>query len=439
MRRPLVILLGAGLASGLVALVLLSQGDRRVIFPNGSQIEFLGTTVGRQPFTTEKRWHKLAKRWLPSRLGNWFPSVSSATCTSGANDVTVFIRLTDPTGGFTRGQRPWGHYAAEDDSGFRYNPGSGYCSSGGGAGTQVIGLSLTTYPRRQPSFALRFLDTNHAVLGTLRVPNPVRGPFPKWQPRGLPQSQTNGPVTLTLESIEEAGNENWRSVSPKWKITSTNPGWARAKPKRLTLYDATGNEGSWLSPREPAWKARTVVHRNDAKDFDADERLWIPDVAVPTKGTFVAIDKVAELAGVNIKVHLLAGAGRLFRTNGTSFAMIPPAPGENGDGSSHYSNSHWVEYWGSETPFLLVEVLNIQPDDEVRFRLIDDRGREMKLTHLPGFSGSNNKGRIYKRVFNPRQGAKLISLEVIVSRPLYFEFMLDPKHVRPGKLKTMPP
>ena len=436
-RRLLLILFAAGVAAGLVIVVLLSpRGPGRVVFANGSQVEFLGTTISNQVFSTEKRGYKLARRWLPSRWSAWLPPVVSGTCWNGTNSITVFLRLTDPSGGVARGNMPWASYVTEDDSGFRYPRVGGYCSFGGSATAQVIGLTLTSYPRRQSDFTFHFLDARHTVLGSLRIPNPVRGSFPRWQPRGIPQSQTNGPVVLTLESIQETGSEPWLSLLPKWKITSTNSAWANATPKPLTLHDATGNEGPWLSPREPAWKARTAVHRNSADEFEARERLLISNLTVPTNGAFVAIDKVAELAGVNIKVHLLAGAGRLFRTNGVSFGIVPPVPGEGGNGSSSYGNGQRVEFWGSEKPFLFVETQNIEPDDEVRFRLFDDRGREMKLSDPNGYHGSSNGGRLYQREFTPPDGAGPISFEIIVSRPLLFEFMVDPKEVQPRKPKT---
>src|SRR5262245_21733947 len=252
-RRLLLILLLAGVAAGLVMVALLSpRGPGRVAFANGSRVEFLGTTVGNQTFSTEKRGYKLARRWLPSRWSGWLPPVVSGTCGSGTNSITVFIRLIDPSSGLPRGQLPWSGYTTEDDSGFRYARVGGHCSFGGSATAQVMGLILTTYPRRQPEFAFHFLDAKQTVLGSLRVPNPLRGSFAEWEPRALPQTKTNGPVVFTLESLQEAGSEPWRSVSPTWKMVSTNPAWANAKPRSLVLYDATGNEGLWLSPREPA-------------------------------------------------------------------------------------------------------------------------------------------------------------------------------------------
>ena len=61
-----------------IAAVIWSTGDaRRVVLPDGSMVEFLGATVGGETFTTEKRWHKLAKHLVPSRFSNWFPPVNA--------------------------------------------------------------------------------------------------------------------------------------------------------------------------------------------------------------------------------------------------------------------------------------------------------------------------------------------------------------------------
>lgn len=445
MRRALFILLGVGVVASLLALVLAKsggQGKRRVAFPGGIEVEYLGVTVGGQVFTTETRWQKFAKRCLPMRFHHWFPSVRSGSCSSSSNSVTVYLQLTDPTGAFNLGNLPWRGYASVDDNGVRYTRMGGHCTFGGGPANQhIVGLLLDSIPRRQAEFDLLLLADDQAiqpVVGQLRVPNPVRGPFPKWEPRPLPQSVTNGPVVLTLEGLQERGGESHRYASPKWKIESTRPEWAKAKPKEVTLHDATGNEAQWLSLKEPAWKLTTLLHRNRDEDFGADERLRIADLAIPETGKFVAIDRTAELSGVSVTVQVLAGAGRLFLTNGTTRAMQAPTPGEGGHGSSHYSSTRWVEYWGNSSPFFLVEARNIRSGDEVRFRLLDDQGYQVKLTDSDGSYTSISGGRMYKRGFKPPAGTKALALEVVLSRPLHFEFMVNPQDVQLREPKPSP-
>src|SRR6185436_4431741 len=142
----------------------------------------------------------------------------------GPNSVTVYVRATDHSGAPIN-SLPWASYQTEDDASFRFTPDGGYCSFGSGTNSLVYGLGLRAYPRRQPTFLLHFLDGNGAVMASLHVPNPLSGPFPIWRPGRLPQTQTNGPVVLTLAGLQESGRTNWRGVKPEWQLTSTNPAW----------------------------------------------------------------------------------------------------------------------------------------------------------------------------------------------------------------------
>jgi len=432
MRRVLLIVLMLAIAGIVAVAIFLVQRDDdfHATLPDGKQIEFLGTAVGSATFTTEKRWHQLAKNWLPARFQSWIPSAAGGSCSSGTNSVTVYVRVTDPTGAPIL-NTPWASYMTQDDTGFRNQRDGGYCKSGDARTGQIYGLILRAFARRQSSFQFQFLDGHGAVIAGLRVPNPVRGPFPQWRPSGLPQTQTNGPVTLTLEAVQGVGKEPWRSVSPKWRLVCTDPAWTRARARHITLKDATGNEGQMLSRREPAWKVCAVVHREQADDFEPTERLSLTNLPVPKSGTFEAIDQQAERLGVKLTVHVLAGAGRLFVTNGTLRAMLSPNPPQSGHWTS-WDGKNRVESWGNQTAFFLVEAQRVQLEDEIRLRLFDDSGREIELGDSSGYDGLSGGGRMYKRGFTPPADAEFLSLEIIVSRPLAFEFTIHPADVRPA-------
>jgi hypothetical protein len=79
-----------------------------------------------------------------------------------------------------------------------------------------------------------------------------------------------------------------------------------------------------------------------------------------------------------------------------------------------------------------VEAHNVQQDDEILVRLLGEDGREIKLDDRQGYNGLNNGGRMYKRSFTPPEGARSLTLEVIVNRPLIFEFMVNPADVQPA-------
>lgn len=429
MRRAILLLLLLSLTFGLVlAAVVVRQRSRAATLPDGTRIEFLDTAVGRAQFTTEKSWHKLARKTLPAALGRRIPPASSGSCSSGSNSVTFYFRVTAPNGAAIT-SAPWSGYSTEDETGFRYNAEGSLCSFASG-GSTIYGLILRSYPRRQSSLAFHFQDAQGASMATLQLPNPVRGPFPQWQPQALPQTQTIGPVTLTLLSLRAQSNAQWHSVRPKWAITASAPAWDRAKVRSTTFSDATGNEGQDLSRLESAWQARALVFRERPEDFAAAERLVVTNLSIPVVGGFVSVDQSLERNGVNLTALVLAGPGQFCITNGVHRGM---APGLSNSRSTSSQGTNTVESWGSPLPFMLVEAKNMQPDDEILLRLLDDKGREIKLGDTSGYDGTANGGRLYKRTFTPSDDAKSLTLEILVNRPLIFEFLINPADIQPDE------
>ena len=434
MRRTLPILLLLMLAAILAVLMVLTQRDasqRIVTLPDGVRLELLGTTVGSATYSTELPWHRWVRRILPQKWTGWLPAATSANCNLGTNSLTVHLRLTDGNGQ-TMGATPWQGYATEDDSGFRYPRRGGGCSTGGGSGDQLHGVILQSYPRRQSRFWLHLFDQTNGVMASLRVANPVRGPFPEWQPRPLPQTASNGPVILTLAALFQASSDPWAYVRPQWNLTAADPAWREARVRYFRFVDATGNEGASLSLREPAWQARARVYRERFEDFASTERMVVTNLAIPAAGEYVEIDESADLAGVNVTVLVLAGAGKFMVTNGVARSMMPSTSAGVGHSSSSFGNTV-VETWWSAKPFLLVEVKNALPEDEVFIRMLDNQGRVVKLEDDGSWSGSRPGLRCYRRDFDRPEGARSLNLEIVVSRPLGFEFMVNPADVQPAK------
>ena len=434
MRRALLVATLLVIAVVLAVLIASARRNARarvLALPGGLKAELLGTAVGSATFSTELRWHRWLRNVLPAKWTGWIPSAITSNCNSGTNSMTVYLRLTDPAGA-TIGSTPWQGYVAEDDTGFRYQREGGGCTSGGGMGDRLHGVILRAHPRRQSSFWLRFFDETNGVMASLRVPNPVRGPFPKWQSSPLPQSQTNRPVTLILESLHESGRPPWVYVRPKWNLTATDPAWTHASVRFFTLADASGNEGQSLSRREPAWQVQARVYRDRFEDFAPTERMWVTNLTIPGDGEFVAIDQSADLAGVSVTALVLAGAGQFMVTNGLSRAMLPTAPLRSNHSTSSFGNTV-VESWQGQKPFLLVQVRNPRQDDQVFIRLLDDHGRAMKLEREGDWSGNRSGVRFYRRDFDRPADVRSVKLEIAVSRPLGFEFMVNPADVQPAK------
>jgi hypothetical protein len=405
------------------------RSSPEAVLPNGIRIEFLGSAVGRTEFSTAKSWHRTARRFLPVALTGWIPPTAAGSCGGMSNSVTFYFRVRDPG---ALGFAPWAGYLAEDDTGFRYERGGSLCSHGG-ATNMVYGLIVPAYPRRQADFKFNFYDSSGGVLATLRVANPVRGPFPEWRPAPLPQTKKSNSVSLTLESLHEAGSAQWPRVDPKWKVNTSDPAWSSAAALFAMFSDVTGNEGQHLSPRENAWKVRGIVRRDNAAVFSANEQLTITNIAIPAAANFVGIDQSAECAGVKLKALVVAGPGRFLLTNGVGRGMSRAI--STGTSTSTYG-TNVTQSWGGPEHFLLVQAIDVLPDDEMVFRLRDDQGRVCKLPTSGEYTIDNTGLRTYKRNFTPASDAKSLTLEIIVNRPVIFEFMVNPADVLPAKSRN---
>ncbi|MBC8002514.1 MAG: hypothetical protein H7X97_07990 [Opitutaceae bacterium] len=400
--------------------------------PNGMKVEFLGTAAGGTSFSTEKSWEGTARKILPRAWQGWIPPASSGSCSSGTNSFTVYLRVTDPSGAPINAV-PWSNYLTEDEAGFKYPKDGGYCSFGGTPGQKLYGVILGAFPRRERNFLLHLTGPQGATLAALRIPNPLSGPFPEWRPELLPVTRTNGPVRLTLKTLTESGSKDWRHVSAKWHLASDDQRWTNARAGYVAFQDASGNQGSVLSPREKAWRLSTRVHRERSQDFLPTERMVLTNLAVPESGEFVDVGQRASVSGTTVFVRGIGGAGSLYVTNGVNWVMLPAQTGQSGHGSTSDSKTS-VEYWHVPTPFIFVEVSGAGADDDVRFRLTEANGREIKL-EAQGYNTSNNR-RVYVERIRPGDGARSMNLEIIISRPLVFEFMIDPKKIQSTKGAT---
>ena len=409
----------------LMTLAVLRRQPTAAVLPSGVRVEYLGVAVGKSDFTTEKSWHRATRHWLPAPLAKFISPTYYGSCYSGSNGVTYYFKVVDPA---SLGGTPWSSYSAEDESGFRFERGGGYCSSGSGA-NKIYGLILPGFPRRQSSFRFNFLDSAGQPVAMLQVPNPVKGPFPRWQPQALPQTRTGNSVTLQLESLRMSRNMQWPAVIPHWKLTASDPAWAGAKVRNTAFLDATGNEGQFLSSREPAWRARAQVFRERPEDFSNTERFVITNLSIPAAASFINVDQSAERLGVKLSVIALVGPGRFYLTNGVDRGVSS----DTSTGSStSTSGTNRTESWGGPQHFLLLEARNVQPNDEILMRFVDEGGREIKLGDSSGYSGGENGARTYKRNFTPPASVTSLNLEVIVNRPLVFEFMVNPADVQPA-------
>jgi hypothetical protein len=178
-------------------------------------------------------------------------------------------------------------------------------------GVDVACIQLDAFPRRDSKFYLRFMErAQHGPqmvdVGQFVIPNPVHGPFPRWTPDLLPDTQTSGDLTMTLARLvygaHAFGNYNLGSVErtrndplnkdvlAAFRTTQNGAVVWNWHPVQIETSDATGNHvfsnGSsyargnneatvtyqWgLWPDEPAWKLRVEMARTSGF---SDDDLW---------------------------------------------------------------------------------------------------------------------------------------------------------------------
>ena len=455
-ERVVLIIIGVLLIGGVVGIALALahykklQAARWITLPDGSRAEVVGATLGDGPFNSEKPWERFARHHLPAAWTGWIPPAVTNGGWGGldSNTLTVFL-LVKPPSAAGPGTYNWLGVTPKDDSGFCYWGGGARSSYSGPGGSSVYELVFMNYPRRQKEFLLRFADFKGAEIASLRVPNPASGPFPQWQPLPLPQTQTNGPVILTLDRLGESlvgisrmrpdlgGSDYYHEVITHTHVTTADPAWINAQATDIFFSDATGNQGQNMSRREPAWKARILAYHNGPGAFGPDQKLILTNLAIPAPGSYLALNQNMNLAGVGLNVRFLVGAGKLTLGNNGSVTVKPPPAGAGnnyGSGAGVDGSGRW---WQEGKPFLLIETTettNARPDDRLQVFIHYDTVNDLAISERV-FSGSAAWNRYQSVVmrqipFNPPQGAKSFSMTVIINRPLPFEFIINPADIQ---------
>ncbi len=425
----ILIVLGAVLLlAGVIGVALWFHRDmqtRSVTLPNSSIITVEAILLGTNQFTTSTPFYNAARKYLPRGWQGWIPPQISGRMSADTNSITLYIRQQNTPLNFS-GQL-WDTSEVYDTAGLRYERISGSGSIGG-----YQCLMICSFPRRDPEFIVHLLNRSNSRIATLRLPNPVKGPFPVWKSETLPQSKTNGLVQLTLNGGSVSKSD--RHIHCKWRteLKSEDNLWSKhGKIRYHWLTDATGNYGSFLSPKEPAWKVHFQCFRNEKTSFRTNETWLLKDLKVPTAGDGRALLLTNTIEGVRIAVQTLSGAALTVITNGTNFSFRPYANSSSDTSSSSSSGFDSWEELGSDCPMFVIETDHISSDTEILFRFRDAAGKLIPPEATPYGYNSSSTGSKAKRKYMKRikVNSDTVSLEVIINRGRQFEFLISPLDV----------
>jgi len=430
-KLKVALVLGALVPLALVVWSIINVTRSAARLPDGSTVQVLAVSAGQSKFSTEKWWHQPARRVLPARFQSLVPAAVNYSSVSPGDSITVYFQIRGNTN--SAALHPMRAAAAVDDSGFRYPTQRRWLTLGNRPGKQIHGIILEAFPRRQRRFSLCFVDPSGQTLATLRVPNPINRHFPEWTPDRLPITRTKGRTALTLTKLtEETFSPDERWIRPEWQMKSAEPAWQNALPTPAQFVDVTGNRGPFLSLSEHAWKLKVSVVRERREDFGPDERFRLEKLLVPEAGAFEPLDFATNVLGINFTVFGLGNSGLLAISNQLTRTMHPLDPKETLGWSSVGDATNGWENWASARPFIILEAAGAQKTDEITLSLADEDGREIKLDDPKGYYGRSGPPgrRLYARSFSVRPDTKHVSLEIIVSRSLEFEFLIDPAEIR---------
>lgn len=403
--------------------------------PNGSTVRLLGITTVTNTFTTERAWHRGARRVLPDRFQGWIPKPTRSMCARGSNSITCWFSID--------GKGP--HPPSLDSVGVYAVTHEGQLLDGGGlSGNEPSPIVLERFPRRQRTFVLRFFGTNRIVLGEIRVSNPAYKRYSTWKPDPLPATRTNDGMEVTSVSTRRVVEEHAMAFTNEWfdfdtKIQSQGAVMLNWQVGPRILTDATGNWHGTFGPgmptNEPAWQLDCWLERDFRSGaFEPRERLLITNLSLPSPGTAMVFNWATNLNGVTIWLGCLAGPGTVVTSNGGFFSAAPTkASSSQAHRTVGFCSGNWMATNQLLTPTLFAAIQDYDGiRNDVRFLFRDQAGRLLnnespwRVEWSRALNSVGVRGEDY--LFRPSisTNTESLTLEVVVQKRKLVSFFVAP-------------
>jgi hypothetical protein len=406
-----VLLLGAGVVWRI------TPQTHTATLADGTVVEYLGITDGTKPFSASPSWQQFARRILPKPLQGWLPP--DVGVPFGFGVPTIYLKATGPSAGSGMIPHPF-DVRVLADNGVRYEEDMMIPAPNYG----IKCCLLRSYPRRQEQFKVEIVDQSPEPLTSFFVDNPLPPSSAVWRPEPFPQRRTNGPVVLTFLGPAATNIAPGNPLLPHWKVESSDPRWGDAAPGQMWVSDASGNWGRTLDPTETAWGLKTTLRRTGRHQFAARETIILTNMPIPKANGFLPIQANGADAGVGHIQGFLGGAGHLssaevagsIQINSRNEQILQPTyPTQRG--------------WQSESPYLRIDVSGLSNRQALLvITAHDDQNREIRVD--PSAKHFLVSGEYFGNwPLELQADAKSITVEINVSFPLEFDFLVDPKEL----------
>jgi hypothetical protein len=301
-------------------------------------------------------------------------------------------------------------------------------------GREVVGVRFDAFPRRAGKIILRLQEWNRqtgqqTTKNAFVISNPARGPFPKWFPDSLPNTQSDDDLDVTLNQLVFGVKIPWqrnnsaaddamnKGVQVAFDVQQNGHAATNWQPVQMETSDATGNHANGyvnttaqngepmtfyqygLWPDEPAWKLRVEFSRTSG--FKDDELWTIQNIPV-------ADGKMQDF------------------WNNYGRNRNDPAFAETTLGDTHlkiFSVKHFTDQPSGSQSQGGVQIQTDKPLDGARMTIVkvtDDQGRDIQSWNW-GWGGT-----YYTFGLRELNGARFLNLTIALHKSRFVEFVAKP-------------
>jgi hypothetical protein len=314
-------------------------------------------------------------------------------------------------------------------------------------GMEIMGVQLDAFPRRDSKIYLRIMSWGQrgqqVAKSQFVISNPARGPFEKWNPEPLPDTQSDGDLDVTLTKLVAGspspynrGNGAQRNdpvnkcVQLDFDAQQKGQSATNWRPVQVETSDATGNYiKGWINdyrqngekdgyfyqpglwPDEPAWKVRLEFSRTSG--FDDDE-LWSV-TNLPVRAGIQQDMQNSWSWGNQMNSGRAPAAFAETTINGVHVKLFP---------AIQYASQNQFQGGNSKVVGIIIKT---DPDAEsagmrmTPLNMTDDQGRALNN------QGSSWGGGNYQYEFGEPRNVQSVNVTIALHRSRFVEFTVKPQ------------
>ena len=360
---------------------------------DGTVLRIEAITYGTNHVFSQDPLREKIRSVLPKRFQSWLgKGVLSHRMETAPNCLVLWTTRFDPMSGTYIWPPNERHFTA-DEHGCRFR--SDFWRGPPGAGKGISGISSVVfhaYPRSAKNFNYLICDSLENVVGKVNMPNPFRAKSKLWHAEKLPITKTNAQLVAELHRLRRSDAPVGISWDVQLQRSEDREFWQKGPQG---ICDSSGNrtQGGRLCTNDSAWKIQVDFFRKARAEFRPDEIWLITNVPVPKASEIIALNRTNTVQDCHVAIGSLKGG---------SGEGIPPEP---------ITLSLSARYWNKAVR-ILVRARD-QADWQLTARARDDL--QFGSVHW------NQDFNIY-----PLQGSKTMDIEILVQKPVTFEFFVDP-------------